>query len=220
MLKNAIMIGVVSLLAIALIGGSAVILFGLKPVVGAAAQGGWRARLDMGQGGLVPVTQGDEWSPGSQFNAVGNRSSSGNGNGNGVGIGNNSVCLDASCTGSGATGRNGAGQGGTGASTRNARNPEAVEWENLIGEVVVVGNEITVKTTDGEVVVGLGQEQYRQDAGFAVALGDTVSIRGYLEDGEFKAGSIENMTTEESLALRLETGRPLWAGNGRQLNQR
>ena len=39
-------------------------------------------------------------------------------------------------------------------------------------------------------------------------------MTGFYEDGEFKAGTVENLTTGETIILRDETGRPMWAGAG------
>ena len=174
------------------------------------------------QGGLGTGRKGQGRVVDGQAKVGGNGSVSGYGGGNGLGsgVGNGSGSGNVRSAGSESLGGNGAGQGGTGAAAQNTGIAEAVEWELLSGEVVAVGNELTVRAADGDVIVGLGQEQYRQDAGFVVALGDTVSVQGYAEDGEFKAGSIENMTTGQSLVLRTETGRPLWAGNGQRVNQR
>lgn len=214
MFRNVVMIGVVSLLAGGLIGGSAVILLRPEPVEGAVARGWQQAELDTELGGLGSGGQG-------QGRVVdGQVSAGGNGNGNGVGVGNDSVSGNVRSDGTDSSSGNGAGQGGTGTGAQNTGIAEAVEWEIVTGEVIAIDHDITVRAADGDVLVGLGNEQYRQDAGFVVALGDTVSVQGYTEDGEFKAGSIENMTTGQSLVLRTDTGRPLWAGNGQRVNQR
>lgn len=93
----------------------------------------------------------------------------------------------------------------------------SVDWETLTGKVIIVDGDITVETAEGEVLVGLGQAAYRE--GFALEVGEEVSVTGFHEDGEFKAGSVENLTTGETLVLRDETGRPMWAGQGRRKNQ-
>ncbi|MGC9467990.1 MAG: hypothetical protein ACP5HS_05325 [Anaerolineae bacterium] len=96
---------------------------------------------------------------------------------------------------------------------------ESPDWETLTGEVVESGNEIFVATANGEtVMVGLGQAFYREEMGFVVSVGDQVSVEGYLEDGEFKAGTVENLTTGETIVLRDASGRPMWAGRGNRQN--
>jgi hypothetical protein len=109
------------------------------------------------------------------------------------------------------SGRNlGAGQG------RN-ETVRIVEWETLTGEVIIVDGEITIQTAEGQVLVGMGQSAYRE--GFALEVGDEITVLGFYEDGEFKAGTVENLTTGETIVLRDETGRPMWAGQGRLKNQ-
>jgi hypothetical protein len=83
--------------------------------------------------------------------------------------------------------------------------------------VTAADNEIAIQTAEGEVIVGLGQASYRE--GFALKVGDEVTIAGFYEDDEFKAGTIENLTTGQTITLRNETGRPMWAGRGRLQNQ-
>jgi hypothetical protein len=92
-----------------------------------------------------------------------------------------------------------------------------VEWETLTGTVTVVGSEITLQTAEGEVLVGMGQSAYRES--FGLEVGDEVSVVGFYEDGEFKAGTVENLATGETIVLRDGTGRPMWAGQGRLNNQ-
>jgi hypothetical protein len=104
----------------------------------------------------------------------------------------------------------GAGQG------RN-ETARTVEWETLTGKVIAVDGEVTVQTAGGEVLVGMGRAAYRE--GFALDAGDSVSVTGFYEDGEFKAGTVENLTTGETIVLRDETGRPVWAGQGQLKNR-
>ena len=117
--------------------------------------------------------------------------------------------------------------GGAGASDESGRNSSAgqgrnetvrsVEWETLTGEVIIVDSEITIQTAEGQVLVGMGQSAYRE--GFALEDGDEITVIGFHEDGEFKAGTVENLTTGETIVLRDETGRPMWSGQGRLKNQ-
>jgi len=91
-----------------------------------------------------------------------------------------------------------------------------VEWETLTGEVIVIDHEVTIQTAEGEVLVGMGQSAYWES--FGLAVGDEITVTGYHEDGEFKAGTVENLTTGETIVLRDETGRPMWAGRGQLKN--
>ncbi len=95
------------------------------------------------------------------------------------------------------------------------------DWETLVGEVLSLDGDLLLRTSSGdEVLVGLGPLTYEARADFALAVGDELSVLGFHEDGEFKAGTVENLTTGQTLLLRDETGRPMWAGNGQRKNQR
>ncbi len=61
-------------------------------------------------------------------------------------------------------------------------------------ELIVSNGELTVTTDQGDILIGLGQQWYREQADFVVKVGDQVRIRGYYEDGEFKAGTVENLS--------------------------
>ncbi|MGC9520683.1 MAG: hypothetical protein ACP5HG_02220 [Anaerolineae bacterium] len=96
---------------------------------------------------------------------------------------------------------------------------EAPAWETIEGIVLESDNELTVDTSSGSIVVGLGQQFYRDEMGFTVGEGDSVRVSGFYEDGEFKAGTVENLTTGDTITLRDETGRPMWAGRGNLANR-
>jgi hypothetical protein len=52
--------------------------------------------------------------------------------------------------------------------------------------------------------------------GFALQAGERVQVQGYWEDSsEFKAAQITRLQDGATIALRDESGRPAWAGNGR-----
>jgi hypothetical protein len=113
---------------------------------------------------------------------------------------------------------NGAGQG-SGQANNNTETTAIYDWEILEGTVTVTGSELTVDTGETEVVVGLGQAWYREEASFEVEVGDQVRVEGYEEDSEFKAGTVENLTTNTTVTLRDATGRPMWAGRGNGQNR-
>ncbi|MBN1878298.1 MAG: hypothetical protein JXA33_29025 [Anaerolineae bacterium] len=113
------------------------------------------------------------------------------------------------------------GQGITGAG-QGVNMPEAIlaeNWETVEGTVTVSGSELTVQTENGEVLVGMGQSWYCEEAGFVVEVGDKVRVYGYEEDNEFKAGTVENLTTGQTITLRDSGGRPMWAGRGNLKNR-
>ena len=92
---------------------------------------------------------------------------------------------------------------------------DVADWEIVQGIVTAVDHELIVQTDTDEVLVGLGQAAYREASSFELEVGDEVLINGFDEDGEFKAGTIENLTTGQTITLRDESGRPMWAGRGR-----
>jgi hypothetical protein len=92
---------------------------------------------------------------------------------------------------------------------------ELEEWVTVEGTVLQT-LELVVETEDGETVqVGLGPSHYRDAQGFVLGVGDQVRISGYWEDGEFKAGQVENLTNGDTITLRDAYGRPMWSGQGR-----
>ncbi len=105
---------------------------------------------------------------------------------------------------------------------RNANTPiehEVGVLETVRGVVIVSDSEILVRSSDGsEVLVGLGQAWYREQAGFSIAVGDEVNVIGFHEDGEFKGVTVENVTSGTAITLRDATGRPAWAGQGNRRN--
>jgi len=200
MTKKVLSYGVIGLLAVALLAGSAYILLNPGEVqAGQGSPGGWA----QGRGAVIE--------PGGSEPEVFNQNA----------YGRSETAQGRGAFGGGAFGTEGAFDGrGRSSGTGQGRNEtvRTVEWETLTGEVTVVDGDLTVQTAEGDVLVGLGQASYRE--GFALEVGDEVSVTGFHEDGEFKAGTVENLTTGETLVLRDETGRPVWAGRGRLKNQR
>jgi hypothetical protein len=116
--------------------------------------------------------------------------------------------------GQGGQSQGGQGQGGT-ANAAGEPQAELEEWVTVEGTVLQT-LELVVETEGGETVqVGLGPSHYRDAQGFVLNVGDQVRISGYWEDGEFKAGEVENLTSGDTIVLRDAYGRPLWSGRGR-----
>lgn len=202
MTKKVLSYGVVGLLVVVLLAGIGYIL--LNPTA-AVAQG-----LTDGQG----EGQGRNR---SVSNSTEMADASGQGQpGQGQGRGNRDAAEQRQGASGGAgtfdgSGRNsGAGQG----RNETVRN---IEWETLTGKVSVVDHEVTIQTAGGEVLIGMGQSAYWE--GFELAVGDEITVLGFHEDGEFKARTVENLATGETLTLRDETGRPIWAGQGQLKNR-
>lgn len=192
MLNKLLGYGVVTVLLVALVGGTVYIL--ARPS-GAQAERGLLREADGQSGGYQGGGRGAVEGQGSDDCEDGTQ---GSGNENGGG-------------------RNGGGQGAGGGQA--AAETEVHDWLTVQGTVMVADNELTVQTTDGEVVVGLGQAWYREEAGFVVNVGDEVTVEGFYEDGEFKARTVEDRTTGAAITLRDATGRPMWAGRGNLQNR-
>ena len=96
---------------------------------------------------------------------------------------------------------------------------EAHEWLILKGTVVEgteSGGDIVIRSEEGEqVTVGTGP-QWLQSQDFTLLEGDEVTINGFWEDGEFKAGEIIRERDQASITLRDADGHPAWAGNGQR----
>ena len=197
-MKSILGYGMVGLLSAALLGGSAFIL--LNPTDTHAERGEGLVRTGAARHGNGTETPGqytygrseaNEERGGPARETPGNNGA-GNGNGNGQG--------------------GGFGQGQSEAET-------VADWETLAGTVVAMDDELIIETAEGQVTVGLGQSTYREEMGFTLEVGDEMLVTGFYEDGEFKAGTVENITTGQTIVLRDETGRPMWAGRGQLKNQ-
>jgi hypothetical protein len=100
------------------------------------------------------------------------------------------------------------------------------EWVTLDGVVVSVdSDELVVQTTDGQEILMDGRPwQFTQEQGFSVQVGDQVTLIGFYEDGDpatgsghsFEVGQIHNASNGQVVLIRDESGRPLWAGQGRR----
>jgi hypothetical protein len=145
----------------------------------------------------------------------------------GVGIGNGGAGQGLG-TGNGNDGSNGNGYG-NGADKEayeqsgdgvpfGDRVPDAVvdEWVTLEGTVTAVdANLLEVTTSDKKVIVVENRAWwFAQEQGLNLAVGDSVSLVGFYEDADFEAGSITSLATDQTVSLRDEDGRPLWAGRG------
>jgi len=78
---------------------------------------------------------------------------------------------------------------------------------------------LVIQTGDGATVeVELGPEWYIEQQGFAVNVGDQLTVLGHYDSAGSKlvAHTITNVTTGTSTFFRDGTGRPAWAGRGRR----
>jgi len=189
MVRKILGIGVVVLLVGALIGGGAYLLLQDSNNGGGGGRGGQNQ---------------------ASTDSSGARGSGGNG-----GTGSQIVAERGGGYGSGNSGGNAVG-GGDGTGTPEAAiAPE--EWLTVSGVVVTMEEDLVVRTPDGtEITFSLGPSWYHESAGVAIAVGDEVQVTGFYEDGELMAGTVENLSSGQALALRDESGQPLWSGRGRR----
>jgi hypothetical protein len=92
------------------------------------------------------------------------------------------------------------------------------EWLQKNGVVTSVNADVlVVQTADGkELLVENRGWWFAQDQGFSVQVGDEVILTGFFEGDDFEVGKIEDVTTGQTILLRNEDGRPMWAGRGRR----
>ena len=190
MVRRMLSYSMVGLLVVALIGGTAYILLNQEENRDGAALSeghgrGSEAESDAGSSGGRGRAGATETEAGAQ------------GSGNGENGGSE---------GSGGQGRGSSGGG-------NSEATDEITWETVIGTVVVADGELVLDTVTGEVIVGMGQAQYWED--FVIEEGDEVSVTGFQEEAEFKAGIVKNLNSGESIVLRDDSGRPMWSGQGR-----
>jgi len=115
-------------------------------------------------------------------------------------------------------GGNAAARGSSGAGTGT---PEAdlapEEWLVVSGVVVALDSDLVVRTADGtELTLSLGPSWYRESSGVELAVGDEVQVSAFYEGEELMVGTIENLSSGQALALRNESGQPLWSGRGQR----
>jgi len=102
-------------------------------------------------------------------------------------------------------------QGGTG---------EAVveEWLTFQGSVSSVDSDVMVVRLDSgeQIVVENRPWWFAQEQGFAAQAGDQLTLRAFYEGDSIEVGQMANIRTGQTVQLREESGRPLWAGRGRR----
>lgn len=111
-------------------------------------------------------------------------------------------------------GTRGRGQGdGTGAGQA-----QVDEWLTIEGSVVSADSRALVVQTDSgaEIVVENRPWSFAQEQGFAARPGDRVTLTAFYEDGIVEVGAISDASSGQTVRLRDESGRPLWAGRGRR----
>lgn len=121
----------------------------------------------------------------------------------------------------GGRGAGGVGRGLRSTTAGQAQQAEALplDWETVEG-VAVALDDLVIALDDGSTLqVGLGPAEYREAAGFVIEIGQRLAISGYREGDEFKAGTVTSLETGASIVLRSDSGRPMWAGQGKGKNR-
>jgi hypothetical protein len=92
------------------------------------------------------------------------------------------------------------------------------EWLTLQGTVVSVdADTLVVQTVSSEQVTMENRPWwFAQEQGFSAQVGDQVTLIGFYEGGDLEVGQIDDTTNGQTVLVRDENGRPLWAGRGRQ----
>ena len=126
--------------------------------------------------------------------------------------GNASGAAAASSEGWGGNGRNGSASEftqGTGQAVVN-------EWILLQGAAVSIDeNALIVKLPSGELITIENRPWwFIQDQGFSAEVGDEIELSGFYEGEDFETGQLTNLTTNLTVDVREDSGRPLWAGGG------
>jgi hypothetical protein len=95
---------------------------------------------------------------------------------------------------------------------------EGKDWVTLDSTVGQISSEdLILLLSNGEQFVIEGRAwRYALEAGFLTEVDHQISVTGFFEDGEFKISTIIDLTTNQSITLRQDSGRPLWAAGGRR----
>jgi hypothetical protein len=105
----------------------------------------------------------------------------------------------------------------------NAAAPQVApeDWLTVDGTVTGVSAQtLTMQAQTGEtLVLQLGSAAFMAEQGVTFASGDPISVLGFWQDGQFRAGEITKTATGERVMLLDPNGRPLWAGPGRAGSQ-
>ena len=114
------------------------------------------------------------------------------------------------------TGQAGEGDRGGSAASQNQTADHPDDWEQVPGVVLSVDEAaLELAVSDTETLIIEGQSwRYAQALGFTAQIGDEISVSGFMENDEFKIGSLENTSSEQVVTLRDPSGRPIWAGGG------
>lgn len=90
------------------------------------------------------------------------------------------------------------------------------EWVTLEGVVTGLdADAMVVSAANGEIMeVSNRAWWFAQEQGFAANVGDDVSLLGFYDGDKLEVGRITDSSSGQTVSLRDESGRPLWAGRG------
>ena len=93
---------------------------------------------------------------------------------------------------------------------------EVKGWQEITGNVLSIDTAaLIVRTTGGEEIEVTGRSwRFAQEQGFTAHADDKLTLVGFYEGDEFEVGLIDDLSSGQSVALRDENGRPMWAGRG------
>jgi hypothetical protein len=145
-------------------------------------------------------------------NSSGNEVASGNQRGNGGNFQESDEATNSLNNGNGQNGQGGQGNGG--GNQTALLEAEVEEWLPLEGTVQSVTDEgLTLNLSDDEQILVEGRAwKYALESGFTTEVDNQILITGFYEDGEFKFGSLEDLSTGLEVTLRDTSGRPMWSG--------
>ena len=131
----------------------------------------------------------------------------------GSGQGRGGYAQDSNRGGYGGRGREDAPGDQTGTGQANVE-----EWLTLQGIVVSVdADALVVQTVNGEQVTMENRPWwFAQEQGFSAQVGNQVTLIGFYEGDDLEVGQIDDITSGQTVLVRDENGRPLWAGRGRR----
>jgi len=91
------------------------------------------------------------------------------------------------------------------------------DWMTLEGTVVNFDSEVlTLSLSDNSELLVEGRAwSFAQESGFGTSVSNNLQLSGFYEGEDFEVGSIHDLSSGQTVLLRDENGRPMWAGNGR-----
>lgn len=95
---------------------------------------------------------------------------------------------------------------------------EVGEWLTFQGTVTSVtsGGLLLALADSGEISLTGRPWRFIQEQGGVFQAGDTTTLTAFYEGSDIEVGQIVNEATGQSITVRDENGRPLWAGQGRR----